>query len=139
MLQPKKTKYSAYRKARASSLVEVKYTVPVVGSCALKSLSSGRLSARQIKAMLDVSRKIFKKYGKVWVVVFPDRSVSAKSASSRMGKGKGAHSEWVCLVKKGRILLEVEVPTLPQYLVKKLLRKVQEKISLKTVVVFRKC
>lgn len=138
MFQPKKTKYSSYKKARAPKLLDVKYNFPIIGCCALKTLESGRITAQQLRAVRDSARKIFKRFGTCWVVVFPDQSVSKKPGESRMGKGKGGHDHWVALVRPGRILLEIGVYGLPYPKVKELLKKVQGKLSIKTTVVLKK-
>ena len=45
--------------------------------------------------------------GNYWIRIFPDKPVTAKPAETRMGKGKGAPEGWVCVVKPGRILFEM--------------------------------
>ena len=49
-----------------------------------------------------------KRGGKIWIRVFPDKSVTKKPAETRMGKGKGSPEEWVAVVKPGKILYEME-------------------------------
>jgi large subunit ribosomal protein L16 len=49
-----------------------------------------------------------KREGKVWIRIFPDKPVTAKPAEVRMGKGKGALSHWVAVVKPGRIMFEAD-------------------------------
>ena len=49
-----------------------------------------------------------KRGGKIWVRVFPDKPITKKPQETRMGKGKGAPEEWVCVVRPGRILFEME-------------------------------
>jgi large subunit ribosomal protein L16 len=46
--------------------------------------------------------------GQIWIRIFPDIAVSTKPAEVRMGKGKGAPSFWVCKVKQGQILFEMD-------------------------------
>ena len=53
-----------------------------------------------------MTRKL-KRTGQIWIRVFPDLGVSQKPAEVRMGKGKGQINHWVCPVKKGQILFEI--------------------------------
>ena len=55
-----------------------------------------------------------KKGGKLWVRVFPDKAVTKHPAETRMGKGKGAPDHWVCVVRPGRVLFELEGLTLDE-------------------------
>ena len=52
--------------------------------------------------------RFVKRGGKIWIRIFPDKPVTRKPAETRMGKGKGAPEEWVCVVKPGLILYEIE-------------------------------
>jgi large subunit ribosomal protein L16 len=52
--------------------------------------------------------RFVKRGGKVWVRVFPDKPITKKPQETRMGKGKGAPEGWVCVIKPGRILFEME-------------------------------
>jgi large subunit ribosomal protein L16 len=78
------------------------------GEYALQATECGRLSARQIEAGRVALTRYIKRGGKVWIRVFPDKPVSKKPAETRMGKGKGNADHWVCVVKPGRVLYEVE-------------------------------
>ena len=52
--------------------------------------------------------RFIKRGGKIWVRVFPDKPITKKPQETRMGKGKGAPEQWVCVVRPGRILFEME-------------------------------
>ena len=52
--------------------------------------------------------RYIKRGGKIWIRIFPDKSVTKHPAETRMGKGKGAPDHWVAVVKPGRILFELE-------------------------------
>ncbi|MCB0272909.1 MAG: 50S ribosomal protein L16, partial [Bdellovibrionales bacterium] len=52
--------------------------------------------------------RFIKRSGKVWIRIFPDKPVTRKPAEVRMGKGKGGLDHWVCVIKPGRILYEIE-------------------------------
>jgi large subunit ribosomal protein L16 len=52
--------------------------------------------------------RAIKRGGKIWIRVFPDKPITKKPQETRMGKGKGAPEQWVCVVRPGRILFEME-------------------------------
>lgn len=66
------------------------------------------ITARQIEASRVAISHSMKKGGKLWIRIFPDKPVTKKPAETRMGKGKGTPEYWVCVVKPGRILFELE-------------------------------
>ena len=107
MLQPKKTKFRKAHKGRikgvATSATSLNY-----GTYGLKALEAERITARQIEAARVAMTRFMKRAGRVWVRIFPDVPVSKKPTEVRMGKGKGSPEFWVCRVKPGRILFEVD-------------------------------
>jgi large subunit ribosomal protein L16 len=78
------------------------------GEYGLKALEPERVTARQIEAARRALTRRMSRTGRVWVRVFPDVPVSKKPAEVRMGSGKGSPEFWVCRVKPGRILFEVD-------------------------------
>ena len=66
------------------------------------------MTARQIEAARVAMTRFIKRGGKIWVRVFPDKPITKKPQETRMGKGKGAPEQWVCVVRPGRILFEME-------------------------------
>jgi large subunit ribosomal protein L16 len=78
------------------------------GDYGVKALSDGWLTARQIEAARIAMTRFIKRGGKIWIRVFPDKPITRKPAETRMGKGKGAPEEWVCVIKPGRVLYEIE-------------------------------
>ena len=71
-------------------------------------MEAGWITSRQIEASrVTIARKV-RKLGKLWIRIFPHKSITKKPAETRMGKGKGAPEYWVAVVKPGRILFEVE-------------------------------
>src|ERR1700742_1934610 len=107
MLQPSRTKFRKAHKGRikgiATSAVDLAF-----GSFGLKALEPERVTARQIEAARRALTRHMKRAGRVWIRVFPDVPVSKKPAEVRMGSGKGAPEFWVCKIKPGRILFEVD-------------------------------
>jgi large subunit ribosomal protein L16 len=107
MLSPKRTKFRKQHKGRihgnAKGGTELNF-----GSYGLKALTTGRVTARQIEAARRAITRHVRRVGKVWIRVFPDVPVSGKPAEVRMGKGKGSPEFWMCRIKPGRIMFEME-------------------------------
>jgi large subunit ribosomal protein L16 len=74
----------------------------------LKALTCGWITDRQIEAARVAMTRSIKRGGKVWIRLFPDKPITKKPAETRMGKGKGAPEEWVCVIRPGKILFEME-------------------------------
>ncbi|MDP6456054.1 MAG: 50S ribosomal protein L16 [Candidatus Marinimicrobia bacterium] len=107
MLEPRKVKWRKVHRGNRRGLAHRGSHV-AFGSYGLKALEPGWVTARQIEAArVAIVRKI-RKHGRMWIRIFPDKSVTQKPAEVRMGKGKGAPDHWVAVVKPGRILFEVE-------------------------------
>lgn len=105
MLAPKKVKHRKVMKGKRRGLAkgcEVSF-----GEFGLLATDDGWITSRQIEASrVAITRKV-KKFGEVWVRIFPDKPVCKKPAETRMGKGKGAPEGWVAVIKPGRMLFEV--------------------------------
>src|SRR5215469_10031956 len=107
MLSPKKTKYRKQFKGRIHGMSKGGFTLNF-GSHGLKSLTPERVTARQIEAARRALTRFMKRQGRVWIRIFPDVPVSKKPAEVRQGKGKGTPEYWVCRIKPGRIMFEVD-------------------------------
>lgn len=81
--------------------------LPRFGLYALKSLQAGKLTFNQIESARRTIRRTIKKEGSIWINLFTYASVTSKPVASRMGKGKGVHSHWMCPVRAGQILYEL--------------------------------
>src|ERR687886_2230908 len=107
MLQPKRTRFRKAFKGRihgnAKGGTELNF-----GQFGLKALDPERVTARQIEAARRALTRHMKRAGRVWIRIFPDVPVSKKPIEVRMGKGKGTPELWVCRVKPGRIMFEVD-------------------------------
>ena len=100
MLLPKRTKYRKVHRGRRRGMAKG-HTRVQFGEYGLKALETGWVTNRQIEAArIAMTRKI-KRGGKVWITVFPDKSVTKKPAETRMGSGKGSPEGWVAVVKPG--------------------------------------
>jgi large subunit ribosomal protein L16 len=107
MLSPKRTKYRKAHKGRIHGLAKGGTTLNF-GSYGLKATEPGRVTARQIEAARRAITRHIRRVGRIWIRVFPDVPVSHKPAEVRMGSGKGAPEFWVCRVKPGRIMFELD-------------------------------
>ena len=106
MLMPKKVKYRKQQRGRMRGLAWRGGSV-AFGDYGLMSLEPCWLTDRQIEAARVALTRGIKRGGKVWIRVFPDKPITKKPQETRMGKGKGSPEGWVCVVKPGRILFEM--------------------------------
>jgi large subunit ribosomal protein L16 len=107
MLMPKRVKYRKLQRGRMSGKATRGNTV-AFGEYALQATECGWVTARQIEAARVAMTRHVKRGGKIWIRIFPHKSVTRKPAETRMGKGKGAPEEWVAVVKPGVVLYEIE-------------------------------
>jgi large subunit ribosomal protein L16 len=107
MLQPARTKYRKAHKGRIHGNAKGGYELNF-GAYGLKALEPCRMTARQIEAARRTITRELKRVGRVWIRIFPDVPVSKKPAEVRMGSGKGTPEFWVCRVKPGKILFEID-------------------------------
>ena len=106
MLQPKRVKYRkthrGHRRGTAQSGNALNF-----GDYGLQALESAWITSRQIEAARRAMTRYVKRGGKIWIRIFPDKSVTKKPAETRQGGGKGAPDHWVAVVKPGRIMFEM--------------------------------
>jgi large subunit ribosomal protein L16 len=107
MLQPMRTKFRKAHKGRIHGTSKAG-TELNFGQYGLKALEPDRVTARQIEAARRALTRHMKRAGRVWIRIYPDVPVSKKPIEVRMGKGKGTPEYWVCRVKPGRIVFEVD-------------------------------
>ena len=129
MLQPTRTKYRKAHKGRIHGYAS-RCTTLNYGTYGLKALEPDRIISNQIEAARVALTRYMKRTGKVWSRVFPNIPVSKKPTEVRMGKGKGAPEYWVCRVKPGRILFEVDGVT--EAIAREALYKASAKLPIKT-------
>jgi large subunit ribosomal protein L16 len=104
------------------------------GCVGLKALEPGRLTARQIQSVRQCINKKIKKQGRLKVNIFPQTPITKKPVEVRMGKGKGNVDHWVCKVKSGTVLYEVESSS--QSIALRALESGQIRLPIKTKLVF---
>ncbi|MCK4402738.1 MAG: 50S ribosomal protein L16 [Dehalococcoidia bacterium] len=107
MLQPKRVKYRKVHRGRLKGRAHSGDTI-VFGDFALRAEESAWVTARQIEAARRVLTRYLRRGGRLWIRIFPDKVVTKKPAETRMGGGKGAPDHWVAVVKRGRIIFELE-------------------------------
>jgi len=107
MLMPKRVKFRKAHRGRMSGKAHRGSSI-AFGEFGLQATQPAWVSSRQIEAARVAITRTIKRGGKVWIRVFPDKPVTKKPAETRMGKGKGAPEFWVCVVKPGRVLFEIE-------------------------------
>jgi large subunit ribosomal protein L16 len=109
MLQPKKQKHRKQFRGRSETKgVSQKGTKVSFGTYALKAQSAGEINSRQIEAARRTMTRYIKRGGKIWINIFPHKSVTSKSAEVPMGSGKGAPDHFVAVIRPGRVIFEME-------------------------------
>jgi len=104
---PKRVKYRKLQRGRMSGKATRGSSV-AFGEYGLQATECGWVTARQIESARVAMTRHVKRGGKIWIRVFPHKSITKKPAETRMGKGKGAPEDWVAVVKPGTVLYEME-------------------------------
>jgi large subunit ribosomal protein L16 len=134
MLMPKRTKYRKVMRGRMTGKAYRGSDVSF-GEYGLQALEPAWITSRQIEAARRAITNYLKRGGKVWIRIFPDKSVTKKPAETRMGSGKGNPEFWVAVVKPGRMIFEVA--GVDQVRAAEALRRAGMKFPIKTKVVVR--
>ena len=135
MLQPRRVKYRNKHRGRRKG-ISVAGSVVNFGDYGLKATEPAWLTSRQIEAARRVITRYARRGGRLWIRVFPDKSVTARAAETRMGSGKGAVDHWVAVVKPGRILFEMA--GVPEEVAVEALKLASAKLPIATKVVARR-
>lgn len=106
MEQPKRVKFRKMQKGRRRGTAHSGNTL-AFGDFGLQAMGSAWITSRQIEAARRTFTHHFRRGGKVWIRIFPDKPITKKPAETRMGSGKGAPDHWVAVVKRGRIMFEL--------------------------------
>ena len=134
MLSPKRTKYRKQQKGRIHGMAKGGTDLNF-GAFGLKAEQPGRITARQIEAARRAITRHLKRTGRMWIRIFPDVPVSKKPVEVRMGKGKGVPEFWVCRIKPGRIMFELD--GVQSSLAKEAFRRGADKLPIRTRIVSR--
>jgi len=134
MLMPKRVKHRKQMKGRMSGKpcrgIELSF-----GEFGLQATECGWLDSRQIEAARIAMTRYIKRGGKIWIRIFPDKPLTAKPAETRMGKGKGSPDSWVCVIKPGVVLYEMEGVT--EEIAREALRLAAHKLPISTKFIMR--
>ena len=131
MLQPKKQKYRKAHRGRGSfSGKSYAGSEVSFGMYGLKAQSSGELTSRQIEAARRAMTRYVKRGGKIWIRIFPHTPITKKPAEVPMGSGKGSVEYYVCGVKPGRVLFEMDGVT--EEIAREAFRLAHSKLPIKT-------
>ena len=110
MLMPKRVKYRRVQRGRMKGKA-LRGNQVTYGQYGLQALEPAWITSNQIEAARVAMTRYCKRFGKVWIKIFPDKPVTQKPAETRMGSGKGSPEYWVAVVKPGRVMFELgEVP-----------------------------
>lgn len=107
MLAPKRVKWRKHQKGRMRGKA-LRGNTLFFGSFGLVAVECGRITSKQIESARVAMTRYVKRGGKIWIRIFPDKSLSKKPAETRMGSGKGNPEEWCAVIKPGRILYEMD-------------------------------
>jgi large subunit ribosomal protein L16 len=130
MLMPSRTKFRKVRKGRIHGGTATNLSTIAYGRYALVSLSSDRISARQIEAARQAMTRYIKRGGQIWIRIFPHTPVTRKPQDVKMGSGKGNPEFFVAKVKPGTVMFEMDGVTQEQ--AREAMRLAGHKLPVKT-------
>ncbi len=134
MLQPKRVKYRKMHRGRRLGSAHSGNTV-AFGDFGLCADGNDWITAKQIEAARRVFVRFLRNQGKLWIRVFPDKSITKKPAETRQGGGKGAPDQWVAVVRRGRVMFELA--GIPEDQAKKAVELASHKLPIGTKFVTR--
>nr|YP_010930402.1 ribosomal protein L16 [Ochrosphaera neapolitana]WKK50130.1 ribosomal protein L16 [Ochrosphaera neapolitana] len=134
MLLPKRTKFRKLHRGRLKGIATKGNTV-VFGDYAIQALEPVWLTSRQIEATRRSITRYVRRTGKIWIRIFPDKSITERAAESRMGSGKGSVDYWVAVIKPGTVLFEIN--GLSREMAYKVLKLASYKLPIKTKIISR--
>jgi large subunit ribosomal protein L16 len=132
MLMPKRVKYRRVHRGRMTGKALRGNTI-TYGQYGLQACEPAWITSNQIEAARVAMTRYIKRYGKVWIKIFPDKPVTKKPAEVRMGSGKGAVEYWVAVVKPGRVMFEIA--GVPEEVAKEALRLAANKLPCRCKIV----
>ena len=134
MLMPKRVKRRKQLRGRMTGRAHRGNTL-AYGDYGIVAMEPCWVTGNQIEAARVAINRYMKRGGKVWIKIFPDKSVSKKPADTRMGSGKGAPDHYVAVVKPDRVMFEITGPS--EEVCREALRLAQHKLPLKTKIIKR--
>jgi large subunit ribosomal protein L16 len=134
MLAPKRVKFRKVQKGNMRGKA-TRCNQLAFGEYGLQATECGWLTSRQIEASrISIARSI-KRGGKIWIRIFPQKSITKKPLETRMGSGKGNPEYWVAVIKPGTMLFEMEGVT--KEVAQKAMELAEYKLPVKTRFVSR--
>ena len=106
MLAPKRAKHRKVFRGKRRGL-SIRGSTLAFGEFGLKAMEAGWVSSRQIEASRRALTHTIRRGGRVWIRIFPDKPITKKPPETRIGSGKGDVSEYVCVVRPGRVMFEM--------------------------------
>jgi large subunit ribosomal protein L16 len=134
MLQPSRTKWRKHQRGKRRG-APVSGSRLSYGEFGIKSLTSAWLSARSIEAARRAIVHYVSRGGQIYIRVFPDKPISSRPAETRMGGGKGAVEQWVAVVKRGRMVIEIS--GVPEEVAREALTRAAHKLPMATQIISR--
>ena len=128
MLLPKRVKYRRVHRGRLTGKAYRGNTV-TYGEYGLQALEPSWITSNQIEAARIAMTRYCKRFGKVWIKIFPDKPITEKPAETRMGSGKGSPEYWVAVVKPGRVMFEIA--DVPEATAREAMRLASHKLPIK--------
>ena len=135
MLSPKRTKYRKHHRGKMRG-VAARGNQLCFGNFGLQALEPSWITSRQIEASRRTITRFTKRGASLWIRIFPDKTVTARAAESRMGSGKGGVNYWVAVVKPGTIIFEIS--SVPEEIAKTAAALAAYKLPLKTKFIVKK-
>ena len=129
IFSPKRTKYKKYHRGRMRGKA-IRGNEISFGNYALQALEPTWITSRQIEAARRTITRYTKRDASLWIKIFPDKTVTARAAESRMGSGKGTVDYWVAVVKPGTILFEIS--SVPEEIARAAMNLAAYKLPIKT-------
>jgi large subunit ribosomal protein L16 len=134
VMMPKRVKYRKLQRGQRRGIAVAGATL-AFGEFGLKSLENGWIKNNQIEAVRVILARQLHRGGKMWIRIFPDKSITKKPAEVRMGKGKGDLDHWVAIIKRGRVLFELG--GVPEEFARQCFRLAAYKLPLRTKFITR--
>jgi len=134
-LMPKRVKFRKSQRGKMKGKA-TRGNYVAFGEFGIQAMESAWITAQQIEAGRVAATHFLRREGKLWVRIFPQKSVSSKPLETRMGKGKGEPDHWVAVVRAGQILYELG--GVPEDLARQALHRVAHKMPIRTRMVHRR-
>ena len=134
MLQPKRVKHRKHHRGRMTGAAQAGSTLSF-GQFGLQAEEPAWITSRQIEAARRAIVHHLKRTGEVWIRIFPDKPVTSKPAETRMGSGKGPPDHWVAVIKRGKMLFEID--GVKEELAREAIRLASHKLPVSTKLVMR--